>query len=156
MSKFSDFGLLPSLLETLKTKNIFKPTEIQNNAIPMIMSGQSVVGVSETGSGKTLAYALPLLHLLKTLENEGKPVTEVAKPRAIVMLPTRDLGEQVSKVFKTLFSRFLPISFNCLLCWRISREILREKSGESTSPRTNLRYSGRRSWQLSMIKTCLE
>ena len=101
MNTFPEFGLLPSILKTLKTKRIFTPTEIQKFAIPLMMSGQSVVGVSETGSGKTLTYALPLLHLLRSLEEQGSPVTQNASPRAIVMVPTRDLGEQVSKVFKT-------------------------------------------------------
>ena len=101
MKTFTEFGLLPSLINTLKSKNILIPTEIQKFAVPMIMSGQSVVGVSETGSGKTLTYALPVLNLLKTLEDQGQPVTEPGKPRAIIMVPTRDLGEQVSKVFKT-------------------------------------------------------
>jgi superfamily II DNA/RNA helicase len=100
--KFTDFGLLPSLERTLKEKLFFKPTEIQTQTIPLMMSGQSVVGISETGSGKTLAYALPLLHMLKTLENQGDPVKAESAPRAIVMVPTRELGEQVSKVFKTL------------------------------------------------------
>lgn len=100
MNTFPEFGLLHSILKTLKAQRIFTPTEIQRNAIPMLMSGQSVVGVSETGSGKTLTYALPILHLLKTLENEGHPVNEGAKPRALVLVPSRDLGEQVSKVFK--------------------------------------------------------
>ncbi|MBC7467377.1 MAG: DEAD/DEAH box helicase, partial [Bdellovibrio sp.] len=102
MNSFTDFGLIPSLLKSLKTQKISKPTEIQSYAIPLLMSGQSMVGVSETGSGKTLAYALPVLNLLKSLEEEGKAVTEEAKPRAIVMVPTRELGEQVAKVFKTL------------------------------------------------------
>lgn len=102
MSTFSDFGLLSSLLKTLKAQRIVKPTEVQKNTIPLMMSGQSVVGVSETGSGKTLAYALPILHMLKSLEENGEPVTTEASPRAIVMVPTRELGEQVSKVFKTL------------------------------------------------------
>lgn len=100
MNTFPEFGLLPSLIKTLKTQKIYTPTEIQKFAIPMLMSGQSVVGVSETGSGKTLTYALPILHLVKTLENDGNPVTEPARPRAIVLVPSRDLGEQVSKVFK--------------------------------------------------------
>ena len=100
MNTFTEFGLLPSILKTLKELKIYTPTEIQKNSLPLLMSGQSVVGVSETGSGKTLTYALPILHLLKTLEAEGAPVTESAKPRAIVLVPSRDLGEQVSKVFK--------------------------------------------------------
>lgn len=102
MSKFSDFGLLASLSKTLKLQGIVKPTEVQNNTIPLMMAGQSVVGVSETGSGKTLAYALPVLHMLKTLEDNNNPVTAENSPRAIVMVPTRELGEQVAKVFKTL------------------------------------------------------
>ncbi|MGZ3691705.1 MAG: DEAD/DEAH box helicase, partial [Pseudobdellovibrio sp.] len=101
MNTFTEFGLLPSLLKTLKSLKIYNPTEIQKNAIPLMMSSQSVVGISETGSGKTLTYALPILHLIKTLENEGAPVVENSKPRALVLVPSRDLGEQVSKVFKT-------------------------------------------------------
>jgi superfamily II DNA/RNA helicase len=102
MSTFSDFGLLPSLQKTLKDKRMTKPTEIQSMVIPMMIGGSSVVGISETGSGKTLAFALPLLQMLKTLENNGEPVEANAAPRAVIMVPTRDLGEQVSKVFKTL------------------------------------------------------
>ncbi len=101
MSTFNDFGFLTSLLKTLKSNKFVRPTEVQYNVIPLLMSGQSVVGVSETGSGKTFSYALPLLHKLKTLEEEGSSVTENGAPRAIVMVPTRELGEQVSKVFKT-------------------------------------------------------
>lgn len=100
MTLFSDFGFLPSLQKTLKEKKLFKPTEIQSQILPLMMSGQSVVGVSETGSGKTLAYVLPMLQLLKTLEDEGKAVTKEAAPRAVVMVPTRELGDQISKVFK--------------------------------------------------------
>lgn len=100
MNTFTDFGLLPSILKTLKSQTIQTPTQIQKMAVPLLMSSQSVVGVSETGSGKTLTYALPVLHHLKHLEDQGQPVTEHARPRALVMLPSRDLGEQVSKVFK--------------------------------------------------------
>ncbi len=100
MSSFTDFNLLPSLQASLVEKNFITPTEIQNRAIPPLLKGGSVIGVAETGSGKTLAYALPVLHLLKTLENEGKAVSVEAQPRAAVIVPTRELGEQVSKVFK--------------------------------------------------------
>lgn len=102
MNNFADFGLLPSLVKTLTDKRITKPTEIQKNTIPLLMSGQTVVGVSETGSGKTLAYALPLLHMLKSLEENNQPITAESSPRAVIMVPTRELGEQVSKVLKTL------------------------------------------------------
>lgn len=101
MKSFSDFGLSSSILKTLKEKRLQKPTEIQSQAIPLLMSGQSVVGISETGSGKTLTYALPLLNLLKGLETEGKPVQDERTPRALIMAPTRELGEQIARVFKT-------------------------------------------------------
>ncbi len=100
MSSFSDFNLLPSLQLSLEEKGIKIPTEIQKRALPVLLAGESVVGVSETGSGKTLAYALPVLHHLKNLENQGSAITESARPRCIVLVPTRELGEQVSKVFK--------------------------------------------------------
>lgn len=97
---FIDFNLLPSLQKTIAELSLTSPTEIQRRAIPMLLSGQSVVGVSETGSGKTMAYALPLLHILKLSETEGDSVREKATPRAVVMVPTRELGEQVAKVIK--------------------------------------------------------
>lgn len=102
MNSFDNFTLLPSLQETLRKKGLVKPTEIQNLILPELLDGRSVIGVAETGSGKTLSYVLPLLHSLKTLENEGKPVNIDMQPRAIVIVPTRELGEQVAKVFKSL------------------------------------------------------
>ncbi len=102
MKSFSEFDLLPSLQKTLDDKNLSKPTEIQAKVIPLMMNGESVVGISETGSGKTLAYALPLLHQLKELENTYDPVLDDSTPRAVIMVPTRELGEQIAKVFKTL------------------------------------------------------
>jgi ATP-dependent RNA helicase RhlE len=100
MSTFNDFTLLSSLQETLREKNFVTPTEIQNLTLPELLNGHSIVGLAETGTGKTLAYVLPILHMLKTLENEGKSVNIKSQPRAIVIVPTRELGEQVSKVFK--------------------------------------------------------
>ncbi len=100
MKSFTEFQLLPSLLATLNEKGLTSPTEIQARAIPALLNKESVIGVSETGSGKTLAFALPILHLIKTLELEGNAVSESGRPRAAVIVPTRELGEQVSKVFK--------------------------------------------------------
>ena len=100
MNSFADLSLLPTLQGTLVEKNLTKPTEIQSQAVPALLAGRSVVGVAETGSGKTLAYALPILHRLKILELQGNPVTVYGEPRAIVVVPTRELGEQVAKSFK--------------------------------------------------------
>src|SRR4051812_3789753 len=100
MSKFSNFKLIPSLQETLNQRDLQTPTEIQIKAIPALLAGRSVVGVAETGGGKTLSYALPILHQLKTLENNGSRIELPSQPRAVVIVPSRELGEQVTKAFK--------------------------------------------------------
>lgn len=100
MNAFSKFKFLGTIQATLVEKALITPTEIQSLALPALLDGKSVVGVSETGSGKTLAYALPILQMLKKIENDGDPVTENGQPRAVVVVPTRELGEQVSRVFK--------------------------------------------------------
>lgn len=100
MNSFDDFDLLPSLRESLAELGFKKPTEIQSRTMPALLNGKSIAGVAETGSGKTLAYALPLLHLVKSLELAGDKVEDEGSPRAVVIVPSRELGEQVSKVFK--------------------------------------------------------
>lgn len=100
MTSFKNFALLPTLQTTLAEMDLATPTEIQARAIPALLEGRSIVGISETGSGKTLAFALPILHKLKTLEINGEAVNTESQPRAAVIVPTRELGEQVSKVFK--------------------------------------------------------
>ncbi len=102
MSSFSELPLLPTLLASLAEQSFKRPTEIQARTLPSLLDGRSLVGVSETGSGKTLAYVLPLLHQLKSLELGGSMVSTSGSPRGLVLVPARELGEQVSKVFKTL------------------------------------------------------
>lgn len=100
MKSFKSLDLLPTLQQTLAEKNLTTLTEIQARALPALLEGRSIVGVSETGSGKTLAYVLPVLHHLKKLEMEDDPVQVDAQPRAVVVVPTRELGDQVTRVFK--------------------------------------------------------
>jgi superfamily II DNA/RNA helicase len=100
MSSFHEFTLLPTLLATLDEKGFATPTEIQARSLPPLLRGESVAGVAETGSGKTLAYALPVLQHLKQLEEGGDPVSLPGHPRAVVLIPSSDLGEQVARAFK--------------------------------------------------------
>jgi ATP-dependent RNA helicase RhlE len=101
-NEFKKLNLLDTLISSLSDQSLTHPTEIQKEVIPKIINLESVVGVSNTGSGKTLAYALPILHVLKSQENKRGPVQTPAQPRALIMVPTRELGDQVAKVFKTL------------------------------------------------------
>ncbi len=70
-------------------KGLVTPTEIQQKTIPALLGERSIVGVAETGSGKTLAYALPIMHILKTLENERHSITVDGMPRACVVADAR-------------------------------------------------------------------
>lgn len=100
MSLFTEFNLIPTLQSTLKELGLTTPTEIQARALPLLLKGESVVGVAETGSGKTLAYALPVLQKLKQLEEAGDAVSEAGQPRAVILVPSSELGDQVAKVLK--------------------------------------------------------
>lgn len=95
---FSAFGLAPSLLHAVEAVGYTRPTAIQAKAIPAILFGKDVLGIADTGSGKTLSYALPILHRLL----EGmRPVRNRHVP-VLVLVPTRELAQQVEAVFQSL------------------------------------------------------
>ncbi len=105
MSTFSELPLLPTLIESLREQGLTHPTDIQAKTLRPLLDDRALLGVAETGSGKTLAYALPLLHKLKSLELGGSVVSSAGRPRGLVLVPGRELGEQVSKVLKSLTHR---------------------------------------------------
>ena len=74
-----------------------KPTPIQSKAYPAILSGRDLIGLAQTGTGKTLAYLLPLLQQLE--------FSDQIHPRILILVPTRELVEQVSSVAQTLSKR---------------------------------------------------
>lgn len=99
---FSSFGLSPDLLDSLTNKNYAEPYPVQKEVIPAVLKGLDVLGIAPTGSGKTLGYVLPLLMNLS-----GKSITKNRHADVLVLVPTRELAEQVSDVFK-LFSESVP------------------------------------------------
>ena len=88
MSKaFSALGISKELLDSLAQLHISKPTAIQEKAIPAILTTQEdVVVLAKTGAGKTLTFALPLLQLIDDQRN---------KVQGLVLVPTRELGQQI-------------------------------------------------------------
>lgn len=114
MSTFAELELLPSLASTLAARELVHLTEIQALALPPMLARRSTVAVAETGSGKTLAYVLPLLDRLKRMEDDGNRVDDPSEPRALVIVPTRELGEQVAGVFK-LFTHDTRLRVRCVL-----------------------------------------
>ncbi len=109
---FSKLNLHPTLLEAVAKMGYNEPTEVQNKVVPVAMGGADVMVSSQTGSGKTAAFLLPTLHQILTEESDStsgdsqsrprrgrgdRERMQVAKPKAIVMCPTRELALQVSK-----------------------------------------------------------
>jgi len=89
MKSFEELKIAKSILKSLDDIGFKTPTPIQQKAIPKINSGKNIVGVAQTGTGKTAAYLLPLLTRL--LKPEGND------PRAVVLVPTRELSIQVGE-----------------------------------------------------------
>ena len=88
-ASFSDLGLPRPLLTVLAKNGLEAPFAIQAAAIPDALAGRDVLGKAQTGSGKTLAFGLPLLARIA-----GKPA-QPKRPRALVLVPTRELAGQV-------------------------------------------------------------
>lgn len=88
---FDKLGLDTKLVALLKKLAITEPTPIQELVISRMLSRENILATSQTGSGKTLAYLLPLVQLLSHEKSYGRV-------RMIVLLPTRELVNQVGKV----------------------------------------------------------
>lgn len=91
---FNNLGLPHSLLELLKKENYTHPYPIQQEAIPMVLKGKDVLGIAQTGSGKTASYVLPILSALNHKQRAKDRQVDV-----LVLVPTRELAEQVKDVF---------------------------------------------------------
>ena len=93
--RFEDLNLHPTLLKAVKDQNYVNPTAIQEQAIPLILKDNDVLGTAQTGTGKTAAFALPILHhLINEKSNNNK-----TKIRALVVTPTRELAIQIGENF---------------------------------------------------------
>jgi superfamily II DNA/RNA helicase len=93
---FAALGLPMVFVERLARDGITEPFEIQSATIPDALAGRDVLGRAQTGSGKTLGFGLPLLTRL--MGNRSKP----RRPRAIVLVPTRELAMQVNDALEPL------------------------------------------------------
>jgi ATP-dependent RNA helicase RhlE len=98
---FESLGLRPSLLTSLERAGFTAPLEVQSLCIPKILARQALVAVAETGSGKTLAYGLPVMQLVKEREERAGRNEDERAPRALILTPTRELADQVTRVLKS-------------------------------------------------------
>ncbi|MEU6072197.1 DEAD/DEAH box helicase [Micromonospora sp. NPDC047074] len=94
---FAALGLPQPLVQALARQGITTPFEIQRATMPDALAGRDVLGRGQTGSGKTLAFGLPLLALVAD-RNRARPL----HPRALVLVPTRELAMQVNDALMPL------------------------------------------------------
>ncbi|GAA0157447.1 RNA helicase [Lithospermum erythrorhizon] len=98
-------GLSTKILDTIRKLNFEKPTQIQAQALPIIMSGRDCIGIAKTGSGKTLAFVLPMLRHIK----DQPPLMPGDGPVGLIMAPTRELVQQIHSDIKK-FAKVVGLS----------------------------------------------
>lgn len=108
VQKWSHCGLTSTMLDVVEKLGYDKPTPIQMQALPVIMSGRDVIGVAKTGSGKTMAFLVPMFrHIMDqdhVKDNEG--------PIGLILTPTRELAVQIHKDCKP-FAKALGLRTVC-------------------------------------------
>lgn len=108
---FTSLGLSSSLLKAVAAAGFSAPTAIQREAIPAVLGNKDVLGIAKTGSGKTAGYVLPILQRL----DEGA-AHQYREPTVLVLVPTRELADQVREVFET----FIPALAQRPICLAVS------------------------------------
>lgn len=102
---FEDLQLHSELLKRIKSKGYETPSEIQEKAIPPMMTGRDLVGISGTGTGKTAAFLIPIVNQL---------IIKKGKYHALIIAPTRELANQINEEFKSLV-KGLNLYSTCLI-----------------------------------------
>jgi len=96
LRNWNQAGLTGRVAEVIRRAGFERPLPIQAQAVPVIMGGRDCIGIAKTGSGKTLAFVLPMIRHVK----DQPPLVEGDGPVALVMAPTRELVNQISKEVK--------------------------------------------------------
>ncbi len=106
---FKNFGLLEELIRAVEDEGYIEATQIQQEAIPLILEGSDLLAGSQTGSGKTAGFTLPLLQNLMTKGfKHGRPVL-----KALILTPTRELAAQVEESVR-IYGKYLPLKSTCV------------------------------------------
>jgi ATP-dependent RNA helicase RhlE len=100
---FKNLGLSAEVLRAVEKQGYDAATPIQQQAIPLILQGKDLLAGAQTGTGKTAAFTLPLLHKLQTHHKEGRK----SFPKALVLVPTRELAAQVHDSVQS-YGSYLP------------------------------------------------
>lgn len=101
--QFQNLNLIDPILKSLKEEGYTSPTPIQEKSIPIVLSGQDLLGCAQTGTGKTAAFAIPILQLLESNKSQGRK-----KIRSLIVTPTRELAIQIEESFRA-YGRHLSL-----------------------------------------------
>lgn len=93
---FENLNINAPIRKALEHQNYTIPTPIQEQAIPVILSGKDLIGCAQTGTGKTAAFAIPILQQLA-----GRPARKPKAIRSLILTPTRELAIQISENFSS-------------------------------------------------------
>ena len=109
---FADLGLMPELQRAVIETGYTDPTPIQQQAIPVVLSGLDVMGAAQTGTGKTAGFTLPLI---QRLARHASTSTSPARHpvRALVLAPTRELAMQVYESV-VRYGKYVPLRAICI------------------------------------------
>jgi len=107
LNPFSKLGLSPQVIEVLEKLGFEQPTPIQEQAIPMLLGNNPTdfIGLAQTGTGKTAAFGLPLVELIDT---DNRNI------QALIMAPTRELGQQTAKQLVSFASNDRKLNVECV------------------------------------------
>lgn len=98
--KFDDYRLSKEVKKNLGDMNFRRPTDIQYRCIPPIQRGEDLLAIAQTGTGKTAAFAIPLIDKIQQIKLKTRNKSNAI--RSIVMVPTRELAQQITKVFNKI------------------------------------------------------
>lgn len=108
---FDQLGLAEPLLKAIAEQGYTNPTPIQAQAIPVILNGQDVLAGAQTGTGKTASFTLPLL---QQLNENFDPGLKPRRIRALILVPTRELAQQVLDSVKA-YGKHLPLRVEAIV-----------------------------------------
>ncbi|CAN8307704.1 unnamed protein product [Cochlearia groenlandica] len=114
LKKFKDMKFPEAVVDTLKAKGIVKPTPIQVQGLPVVLSGRDMIGIAFTGSGKTLVFVLPMI-MIALQEEQMMSVGPGEGPIGLVICPSRELARQTYQVIEQFVARGYP-QLRSLLC----------------------------------------
>ncbi|MBI3305524.1 DEAD/DEAH box helicase [Candidatus Nomurabacteria bacterium] len=122
---FADFPFDPQLNTNILKAGYIHPRPIQDQSIPVVLSGKDVFGMANTGTGKTAAFLLPLIDKIFKTKGQSK------KEKVLIMAPTRELALQIESDFRNLAFGFGMYSVACVGGLPIGRQIREIKLGVS-------------------------